>query len=201
MCKICSKLTIKTPERRQWRRFGVFINFAHNSCSFLVSIANFKQVNVSWMTKTKKIFMKGQYVSIRMPFVTFLKIFSHTPILSNPVKLKWTTRFNRTIRVGTRAHYHHRSKIYRICCLFQQPCLCRIFRIWINCLKRISIFVPSSLSQVSNCDGAVLEINLDYTFRWSQRVWTNELVGLVTILYAKDSKLKNHVVTGIWDPS
>ena len=24
-CKICSKLKIKTPERRQWRRFGVFI--------------------------------------------------------------------------------------------------------------------------------------------------------------------------------
>ena len=134
------KVTIKTPERRQWRRFGVFINFAHISYSFLVSIANFKQVNVSWMTKTSEIFMKGQYVSIHMPFVTFLKNFSHTPILSNPVKLEWTTRFNRTRRVGTRAHCHHRRKIYRICCLFQQPCLSRIFRVWINCLKRISIF-------------------------------------------------------------
>ena len=30
--KIHSKLTIKTPERRQWRRSGVFIvNFEHNS--------------------------------------------------------------------------------------------------------------------------------------------------------------------------
>ena len=29
-CEICSKLTIKTPERRQWRRSGVFIvNFEH----------------------------------------------------------------------------------------------------------------------------------------------------------------------------
>ena len=29
-CKICSKLTIKTPEQRQWRRSGVFIvNFEH----------------------------------------------------------------------------------------------------------------------------------------------------------------------------
>ena len=28
--EICSKLTIKTPERRHWRRFGVFIvNFEH----------------------------------------------------------------------------------------------------------------------------------------------------------------------------
>ena len=29
-CEICLKLTIKTPERRQWRRSGVFIvNFEH----------------------------------------------------------------------------------------------------------------------------------------------------------------------------
>ena len=28
--EICSKLTIKTPERRQWRRSGVFtVNFEH----------------------------------------------------------------------------------------------------------------------------------------------------------------------------
>ena len=31
-CEICSKLTIKTPERHQWRRSGVFIvNFEHIS--------------------------------------------------------------------------------------------------------------------------------------------------------------------------
>ena len=31
-CEICSKLTIKTPERRQWRRYGVIIiNFEHIS--------------------------------------------------------------------------------------------------------------------------------------------------------------------------
>ena len=31
-CEICSKLTIKIPERRQWRRSGVFIvNFEHIS--------------------------------------------------------------------------------------------------------------------------------------------------------------------------
>ena len=31
-CEICSKLTIKTPERRQWRSSGVFIvNFEHIS--------------------------------------------------------------------------------------------------------------------------------------------------------------------------
>ena len=36
-CEICSKLTIKTPERRHWRRSGVFIvNFEHISDPVLV---------------------------------------------------------------------------------------------------------------------------------------------------------------------
>ena len=49
-CETCSKLTIKTPERRHWRRFGVLIvNFEHIShlCS-CVFIVNFQQVNASW---------------------------------------------------------------------------------------------------------------------------------------------------------
>ena len=36
-CKICLKLTIKSPERRHWRRSGVFIaNFEHISHLALV---------------------------------------------------------------------------------------------------------------------------------------------------------------------
>ena len=36
-CEICSKLAIKTPDRRQWRRSGVFIaNFEHISHLVLV---------------------------------------------------------------------------------------------------------------------------------------------------------------------
>ena len=36
-CEICSKLTIKTPERRHWCRSGVFIvNFEHVSHLVLV---------------------------------------------------------------------------------------------------------------------------------------------------------------------
>ena len=36
-CEICSKLTIKTPERRHWRSSGVFIvNFEHISHLVLV---------------------------------------------------------------------------------------------------------------------------------------------------------------------
>ena len=49
-CEICSKLTIKTPKRRQWRRFGVFIvNFEHIShlCSS-VSIVNFEHIIAGW---------------------------------------------------------------------------------------------------------------------------------------------------------
>ena len=39
-CKICSKLTIKTPEQRHWRRYDVFIaNFEHISYLFLVFLS------------------------------------------------------------------------------------------------------------------------------------------------------------------
>ena len=49
--EICSNLTIKTPERRQWHRSGVFIvNFKHISHLLLVfSIVDFEQVNVNWV--------------------------------------------------------------------------------------------------------------------------------------------------------
>ena len=49
MSKIFSKLTIKTPERRQWRRSVVFIaNFEQISHSSSVSIVGFEQVNAGW---------------------------------------------------------------------------------------------------------------------------------------------------------
>ena len=39
-CEICLKLTIKTPERRQWRRSGVInVNFKHISYIFLVFLS------------------------------------------------------------------------------------------------------------------------------------------------------------------
>ena len=42
-------LTIKTPERRQWRLSGVFIvNFKHILHLVLVFIVNFEQVNTGW---------------------------------------------------------------------------------------------------------------------------------------------------------
>ena len=43
-CKICSKLTIKTPKRRHWRRSGVFIvnfeNISHLVLVFLLLTLN-----------------------------------------------------------------------------------------------------------------------------------------------------------------
>ena len=49
---MCSKLTIETPERRQWRCFGVLIIiFQHISQFFLssVSIVDLEQANFSWV--------------------------------------------------------------------------------------------------------------------------------------------------------
>ena len=49
-CEICSKLTIKTPERRQWRRSGVFIvNFEHISHLVLVFLYNFEHLIAGWV--------------------------------------------------------------------------------------------------------------------------------------------------------
>ena len=47
-CEIWLKLTLKTPERRQWFRSGVFIiNFEHNSdVCFSFLITYFEQVHV-----------------------------------------------------------------------------------------------------------------------------------------------------------
>ena len=50
-CEICSKLTIKTPERRHWHHSVVFIvNFELNFPPYSsVSILNFEHVNAYWI--------------------------------------------------------------------------------------------------------------------------------------------------------
>ena len=49
-CEICSTLAVKKPERRQWRRSGVFIvKFEHISHLVSASIANFEHVNTGWV--------------------------------------------------------------------------------------------------------------------------------------------------------
>ena len=59
-CETCSKLTIKTPERRQWRRSGVFIvNFEHKLHLVLVFfIVNFKYVIAGCVNILKTLFKK-----------------------------------------------------------------------------------------------------------------------------------------------
>ena len=49
-CEICSKLTIKIPERRLWHRSGTFIvNFEHISHLVLVFLLlNFEHVIAGW---------------------------------------------------------------------------------------------------------------------------------------------------------
>ena len=52
MCEISSKLTIKTPERRQWRRSGVFIvNFDHISPLFLVLLFWTDNCLLGWVNR------------------------------------------------------------------------------------------------------------------------------------------------------
>ena len=51
-CEIYSELTIKTLERRHWRRSGVFIvNFEHNS--HLVPVFLFS-IDAGWVTFTSR---------------------------------------------------------------------------------------------------------------------------------------------------
>ena len=49
-CEICSELTMKTPERGQWRGSGVsIVNFEHNSHLVLVFLLlTFLQVSTDW---------------------------------------------------------------------------------------------------------------------------------------------------------
>ena len=43
-CKICTKLTIKAPGQRQWRRFSaIIVKFEYISLCSSVSIVNFKR--------------------------------------------------------------------------------------------------------------------------------------------------------------
>ena len=53
-CTICSKLTIKTPKRRHWRRSGVsIVDFEH--CCSSVPIVNFEPLNAGWEKSIRKL--------------------------------------------------------------------------------------------------------------------------------------------------
>ena len=80
--EICSKLTIKTPERRQLGRSSVFIvNFKHISHLFLVfRLLTFEQVNVSWVVS----FMMHRFFPAR--FTCTLKASKSTGLINASTK-------------------------------------------------------------------------------------------------------------------
>ena len=105
-CKICSKLTIKTPERRQWHRSCVFIvNFEHISHVFSrVSIVNFKQVNVSWVENSN---LQVLELALELKIVCF--VVSVNPVniylfkFNNRNTRKWREIFSKfTIKISER---------------------------------------------------------------------------------------------------
>ena len=52
-CEICSKLTIKTPERRQSRRSGVFsVNFGRRSGVFIVNFEHISHLVIVFLLLT-----------------------------------------------------------------------------------------------------------------------------------------------------
>ena len=64
-CEICSKLTIKTPERRYWHRSSVFnVKFEH--CSS-ISIVNFEQANTGWVRGSEAL-KTGNYLPRNQPW-------------------------------------------------------------------------------------------------------------------------------------
>ena len=72
-CEICSELTIKTLERCQWRRSGVFIvNFEHFHTCSVVSIVNFEHINVAWWTYL--LFKKNVILEIKWALWNFIHV-------------------------------------------------------------------------------------------------------------------------------
>ena len=53
-CEISSKLTIKIPERRHWRRSSIFIFNSEHISHLLIEIDNFEQVIPGWVTISDK---------------------------------------------------------------------------------------------------------------------------------------------------
>ena len=66
-CEICSKLTIKTPTRRHWRRSGFFGGFwTYFTPISSVYIVDFEQIDVRWVVAS------NDYISL-MPLLHHFK--------------------------------------------------------------------------------------------------------------------------------
>ena len=78
-CEICSKLTIKTPEWRYWRRSGVFI-------------VNFEQVNASWVP-----YLWSLVTTTLARCSAVIKLLSQTHLILN---LRWPFQTNKKFLRG-----------------------------------------------------------------------------------------------------
>ena len=93
-CEICSKLTIKTPERRQWRRSGVVIvNFERISplpVFLLLTLSGHMPAELCFCLLIFFIYEKNVVRSVKKTLiclnVSFLKIFDYVGESVNPPK-------------------------------------------------------------------------------------------------------------------
>ena len=95
-CEICSKLTIKTLERRQWRHSGVFIvHFEHISylvLVFLLLTLNRKLLAGATASKTSELSVSSAFCDvccqhIFLPLVDFLWLTRQPLIISSSCNL------------------------------------------------------------------------------------------------------------------
>ena len=98
-CEVCSKLIIKTQERRHWCCSGVFIvNFKHFIHFSSVSILDFKQVNVSWVNVKLKICSASQWTGFYMITASIMKELKENMFCSSVVDLLGINiKYTRTI--------------------------------------------------------------------------------------------------------
>ena len=95
-CEICSKLTIKTPEQRQWRRCGVFVvNFEH--ISYLVPVFLLSTLNMQLPAGVRCTFRVPKRVKSLRLYRNFwiqtthsdLSILSQNNSMTNEWKIQW----------------------------------------------------------------------------------------------------------------
>ena len=74
-CEICSKLTIKTPERRQWRLMFSLLTLNMFHIFSIVSIVDFEQVKVSWVVHSALSIFKSMILFSAKFFISNYSLF------------------------------------------------------------------------------------------------------------------------------
>ena len=79
ICEICSRVTIKTPERRQWRFYWKLWTYFSPLSS--VSIVDFEDVNICW--EGNVVFLKHIEIGLRYIFLTICADSDKNPTFSS----------------------------------------------------------------------------------------------------------------------